>query len=136
MSQGGEKTEKATAKKRRDAREKGQVRHSTEVNTTFCLLVMFGTLLIIWPWFTERLMDIFREYLGFSQFDLAMGGMTQNEVGVIYTRVLMSILGAIFPILGAALVAGIAVNIIQIGFLFTTKPLGMKLNRISPLSGF
>ena len=136
MSQGGEKTEKATAKKRRDAREKGQVRHSMEVNTTFCMLVMFGTLLIIWPWFTERLMGIFDTYLGASQFELASGGMSQNEVGGIYTRVLLSVLGALFPILGAAMIAGIAINIIQIGFLFTTKPLGMKLSRISPISGF
>jgi len=136
MSQGGEKTEKATSKKRKDAREKGQVRQSTEVNTTFCLLVMLGTLLIIWPWFTERLMEIFGTYLGASQFELARGGMSPSEVGGIYTRVLLSMLGAIFPILGAAMVAGIAVNLVQVGFLFTTKPLGMKLNRISPISGF
>jgi len=41
----------------------------------------------------------------------------------------------LLPILGTALVAGITINLIQVGPLFTTKPLGMKLNRISPISG-
>ena len=136
MAQGGEKTEKATAKKRRDAREKGQVRHSTEVSTTFCALVMFGLLFIIWPWFTEKLMAIFSEFLGPASLLRGGGELTANELMGTFTRVLMTMLGVLFPILGTAMIAGIAINILQVGFLFTTKTLGMKLNRISPISGF
>ena len=135
MSQGGEKTEKATAKKRRDARKKGQVRQSTEVNTTFCLLIMFGTLFAIWPWFTERLMEVFTVFHGSESLGMAIGGMSTIEMTSLVSRVLMTMLGALFPILGAAMLAGIAINLLQIGFLFTTKPLGMKMNRISPISG-
>ena len=136
MSQGGEKTEKATPKKRRDAREKGQVRQSTEVSTTFCCLIMFGTLYILWPWFTERLMAIFGEYLGTSSFNQAIGGMNANELMGMVHRILTTMLVALLPFLGAAMIAGITINVIQVGFKFTTKPLGMKLNRISPISGF
>jgi len=132
----GEKTEKATSKKRKDAREKGQVRQSTEVNTAFCCIVMFGLLFLIWPWFVERLTAVFHEHLGEQSIMQAVDGMTINEITSILSRVLMDMLGALFPILGAAMAAGIAINLIQIGFLFTTKSLGMKLNRISPLSGF
>jgi len=132
----GEKTEKATAKKRRDAREKGQVRRSTEVNTTFCAIVMFGLLFFIWPWFTDRLTGVFREYLGTQSISKAAWGMNVNEIMGVFTRVLLTILGAVFPILGAAMIAGIAVNILQIGFLYTTKTLELKLNKISPVSGF
>ena len=131
-----EKTEKATSKKRRDARQKGQVRQSVEVNTAFCAFVMFGLLFIIWPWFTERLMGIFNEFLGLQSLVRITGILNQNELMAIFSRVLMAMLGTLFPILGTAMVAGIAINILQVGFLFTTKTLGMKLNRISPLSGF
>ena len=132
----GEKTEKATSKKRKDAREKGQVRQSTEVNTAFCCVVMFGLLFMIWPWYVERLKDIFHAHLGSQSIIEAVGGMTINEITAILSRVLMEMLGVLFPILGAAIIAGIAINLIQVGFLFTTKSLGMKLNRISPISGF
>jgi flagellar biosynthetic protein FlhB len=40
------------------------------------------------------------------------------------------------PFLALALVAGIAINIVQVGFLFTTKPLMPELNKINPISGF
>jgi flagellar biosynthetic protein FlhB len=40
------------------------------------------------------------------------------------------------PILLLLMVVGVAVNIAQIGFLFTTKPLQARLNRINPVSGF
>jgi len=132
----GEKTEKATPKKRKDAREKGQVRHSTEVNTTFCLLVMFGLLLLIWPSLTERLMMIYREHLGAQSILSAVGGLSVNEIRNILSRVMMDMIGALLPILGTAMLAGIAINLVQVGFLFTTKTLGMKLSRISPISGF
>ena len=132
----GEKTEKATPKKRKDARAKGQVRHSTEVNTTFCCLIMFSVLLIIWPSFTERLMMIFRENLGVNSIVPASSGLSVNEVRNILSRALMDMLGALLPILGAAMIAGVSINLVQVGFLFTTKTLGMKLSRISPISGF
>ena len=133
---GGEKTEKATPKKRKDAREKGQIRKSMEVNTTFCALVMFGLLFIIWPWFIGKLLEIFGAYLG-TQAILAMSvDLGVNDIVITLPRAMMSLLGVVFPILGTAMIAGVAVNLAQTGFLFTTKTLGVKLNRISPISGF
>jgi len=136
MSQGGDKTEKATPKKRRDARKKGQVRLSTEVNTTFSVVVIFGLLLMIWPWFTDKLMAIMSEYLSGQSILMASEGMNQNQIRGVLVRVLMSMLGALFPILGTALVAGVAVNLVQVGFLFTTEPIKPKLDKINPINGF
>jgi len=42
----------------------------------------------------------------------------------------------LLPILFLALLCGLLINILQIGFLFTTKPLMPKLERISPIKGF
>jgi len=133
---GGEKTEKATPKKRRDAREKGQVRRSTEANTAFCALVMFGLLYFIWPWFTDRLVSIFGEYLGPQSIARATGGMNVNQLMGLASGIMLTLLVTLLPILGAAMLSGVAINLLQVGFLYTTKTLGFKLNRISPISGF
>jgi flagellar biosynthetic protein FlhB len=67
---------------------------------------------------------------------MASGWLNANELTATISRVLMNLLRTLLPILGAAMIAGIAINLLQVGFLFTTKPLGMKFNRISPISGF
>jgi len=136
MGQAGEKTEKATAKKRRDTRRKGQVRRSTEVNTTFCAIVMFGLLFAIWPWYVEQMLSVFRIHLSTQSILHASGGMNHNEVMGLMIRVLFSFFGTVFPVLGAAVVAGIAVNLLQVGYLFTTEPLKLKLNKLNPVNGF
>ena len=46
---GGERTEKATPKKRKDARERGQVRKSMELVSAVMLLALFGVLLAASP---------------------------------------------------------------------------------------
>ena len=132
---GGEKTEKATPKKRKDAREKGQVLRSTEVTSTFCCAIMFGLLLLIWPWFMDKLIAVYREYFGIQSIVPYVGTLEVNDVKALLARTMLNILGIMIPVLGTAMVAGIAINLLQVGFLFTTKSLGMKLNRVSPVSG-
>jgi len=133
---GGEKTEKATPKKRRDARRKGQVRRSTEVNTTICTVIMFGMLFIIWPWFTEQLASVFYEFWNEDSISQVSKGLSLDEVSGILARIMLVLFGAIFPILAVAMIAGIAANVLQIGFMFTTETLKVKLSKINPISGF
>ena len=135
MSQGADKTEKATAKKRRDAKRKGQVRRSTEVNTTFCTLVMFGLLFAIWPWFVEQMKTVFLEFLSPATVVQASGGLTSNEVIAILARMILGLFGAVFPLLLAALVAGVAINVMQIGFMYTTETLKVKFDKLNPATG-
>jgi len=136
MGQGGEKTEKATAKKRRDAKRKGQVRRSQEVNTAFCAIIMFGLLFAIWPWFVNQMTSVFTEHLSLYSITQVSRGISFNEVMALMTRVMLGFFGTIFPLLGAALVAGVAANVIQIGFMFTTETMKVKLNKINPINGF
>ena len=44
--QAGERTEKATPKRKKDAREKGQIFKSAELITAFSMIVLFGALSI------------------------------------------------------------------------------------------
>ena len=136
MSQAGEKTEKATPKKRRDARQEGQVRRSTEVNSTFCAVIMFGLLLIIGRSFLSGMMGVFSEFLSAHTIVPQSDELSPNMAAAMFGQMMMSMLGVLLPILGAAMLAGLAINLVQVGFLFSTKSLGVKLNRISPISGF
>jgi len=136
MGQGGEKTEKATSKKRRDAKRKGQVRRSTEVNTAFCATLMFGLLFAIWPTFVGQLKDVFREHLSPQSIIMASRGINENEMMELLMRVLLGFFGIMLPILGVSLVAGIAANVLQIGFMFTTETMKLKLSKINPINGF
>ena len=132
----GEKTEKATPKKRRDARNKGQVRRSTEVNSTFSLMLMLGMLLLLGRWFIDGLMLFFADVL--DEMRLAPTGyLLDIQVAqglLIATSIRVAVLVA--PFLAMALISGIAINIIQVGFLFTTETLKPELNKINPISGF
>ena len=136
MGGGGEKTEKATAKKRRDARRKGQVRRSTEVNTAFCAIIMFGLLFAIWPSMVEQMMSIFREHHGPFSVMMVSDGLNVNQVSGLLIRVLISFFLIMLPLLGASLFAGLTANLLQIGFMFTTQTLKIKLDKINPINGF
>jgi len=136
MGAGAEKTEKATAKKRRDARRKGQVRRSTEVNTTICAVIMFGLLFAIWPWYVEQMTAIFSNQLSRATITQVSSGMEYNDIMNLLVRVGLGLFGTIAPVLGTALIAGVAANVLQIGFMFTTETLKVKLSKLNPVNGF
>lgn len=128
----GEKTEKATPRKKQDARKKGQVVKSADVNTALSLLTVFLSFLFIGAFMRDRLIlmmkGIFQDYLLVNLTD-------QNMEGFFYTIALQA--GMILaPIMVIALVAGVLSNYIQVGFLFSTESIQMKLNKLDPIQGF
>ena len=130
MSEGGEKTEPPTPKKERDARQKGQVSRSQEVVTTISL---FGVLLTIWAlgsniW--NRLvvmMDLSAELAAINA-----PGSLQIGLSTMYDQ----IVAILTPIVGMAIVLGIAGNYIQVGSLVAFESITPKLEKISIVKGF
>lgn len=137
MSQGADnKTEKATPKKRREAREQGQVLKSTEVNTAFSGIVMLGLMIVLWPVYTNQLLRLFTDYLGSSVMDAANYEMSAGVVEGLFRESMLSMVRILLPIMGCAMLVGLISNLGQVGFLFTTKTIKPKLERISPIKGF
>ena len=127
-----EKTEAPSEKKRQDAREKGTVAMSTEVNSVVVLLTGILMLKLLGSW-------IFNEIaLGTTNFfsGIADHSMNHTRCIVLAYQAFLLMAKASLPIAGAILVMGVTSNIAQIGFLFTTKPLVPNLARINPISGF
>lgn len=130
----GEKTEQATPKKQRDARNKGQVPQSREANGAVALLVLIVFLNIFGPWFMERF---------FAHYMRIMDACTEPWT-IFDTRSFMTFVAQIMwdmalmigPIVLVVMVTGVILNYMQVGFLFTAEPLQFKLDRINPISGF
>ncbi len=80
----GEKTEKATPTKRREAREKGQVAKSMELTGAFVLFFSFLFFYLFGGLFRERLFHLYT--LSFN--DYMLWDMTQQNVMAIYAQLL------------------------------------------------
>ncbi|MEK3886960.1 flagellar biosynthesis protein FlhB [Bacillus sp. FSL K6-3431] len=128
----GEKTEKATPKKRQESKKKGQTAKSQDVNTALGLLAVFGFL----QFFSSQMGSItigtflhaFNEYM--------LMDLTEANVQIILLGVLKELVFLLGPIMLIALIAGIGANLLQVGFMFTAEPLQPKLEKLDPIKGF
>lgn len=127
----GEKTEKATPKKRQDVRKKGQVAKSQDVNTAILLFFVFIILLVI----GNSLKNAMTEMYNKSFTEYIHHEVTAIEIHKMFIDVVSQIALVLAPIMLIAVVAGLASNFLQFGFLFSTEPLKMKLNKIDPIQG-
>ncbi|AYV66027.1 MULTISPECIES: flagellar biosynthesis protein FlhB [Niallia] len=128
----GEKTEKATPKKRQDTRKKGQVAKSQDVNTALVLLVVFGVLSFTGEYLLDGLLSLFT--FTFSDF---MGiNLSINSIQGLFLDILKEVALLLSPILIAALAGGLIANYMQVGVLFSPEAIKFKLEKINPISGF
>ena len=130
----GEKTEKATPRKKQKAREEGQVAQSQEINTAFTFLGVFAVLKVSAGWMYTRMFEVFRYGMGMiSDVDAYFSPQYAGRiVTFFFTRALLVAL----PVLCAALFTGIVSNVIQVGWKATPKALRPKFSKLNPASGF
>jgi flagellar biosynthesis protein FlhB len=127
----GEKTEKATPKKRQDSRKKGQTAKSQDVNTAIILLAVFLFLTFSASFIGKIIFDLFRV----SFQDYMMMELTHDSFMLIVMEVLQQVAILLGPIMLVALLAGVFSNYIQVGVMFTAEPLQPKLEKIDPIKG-
>lgn len=128
----GEKTEKATPKKRQDSRKKGQVLKSQDVTSAIVLLFVFLFLFFAARFMKTRFFDFFVH--SFTEFIL-IERLDVNQVMAIYIEVLLQMAIILLPIMAMAVIAGITGNLMQFGLLFTMEPLKFDLKKIDPIKG-
>lgn len=133
-SGGSEKTEKATPKKKEKAREEGQVAKSQEVSTAFMLLAGFFALRMFGGRIATGTTGLFEH-----QFGMVLGGIEQMEQVSIAAHIAWmfgQVLLMAAPMFLVALVVGIIVNVVQVGWKITSKPMMPKFSKLNPLKGF
>ena len=128
----GEKTEKATPKRKRDAREKGQVFKSVEVVSAFSLIVIFGVFRVFGKSIAENTESMMRSFFSGEVPEVVDGAAVSQAL----TSAVQYFLMITAPVLIAALLCGLVFNLVQVGFVFTTKAIEPKLEKISMAKGF
>ncbi len=128
----GEKTEKATPKRKREAKERGQVLKSAEVVSAFSMLAMFVALLVFGNALADGTMGMMKSFFTAELPDVADKAVMTKTLG----NAVLSFLRIVAPMLVVALVCAILFNVAQSGWNFTAKPLAPKFEKISPMAGF
>ena len=128
---GGEKTEEPTAKKRADARKKGQVGRSQELNTAFVLLVGFFTLKLLW----DSIYLSIASYTTYVFTNLNQSVDTENIIHI-FIGIIVVLAKTAFPVMLAIMLIGLAINFFQVGLTFNTESIEFKLDKLNPINGF
>jgi flagellar biosynthetic protein FlhB len=126
-----ERTEQATAKRREDFRGKGQVAQSKEVHTA----AMMASTLLLWyfyaPSFWRRLSDWLADMWRFpANVEVTSGAAVAL---LIQSGQMMALLLA--PPMLMVLVVGFFSSFLQVGWLFTTKPMAPDFSKLNPITG-
>ncbi|MBU2701996.1 flagellar biosynthetic protein FlhB [Sporomusaceae bacterium BoRhaA] len=127
----GEKTEEPTAKRKGEARQKGQVPKSMDFSSAVIMLAAFFSLQFIAPYMYKEISGLMRSV--FTQFPTA--DFTIASFQIMFMDYGVVFLKASLPIMLVILVVGLVINYLQVGFLFTLQPLTPSLSKLNPISG-
>lgn len=130
--QGHERTESATAKRREEARKKGQVAKSREIVS---FAVLMGGMVVLY--YTggrmfEGLASLMKETLN----DAATFQIREDTLQTMFASVSFRTFMILAPLMITVSVLGVASNVAQFGLLFTTEAISPKFSKIDPISGF
>lgn len=136
--EGGEKTEPATAKKLKDARDEGKVAKSRELSSAFDLIVLFLCLKIFVSFVGGKFIDIF-SYIYENMPDFVKineGGLSVQAAAGLIASVTLKSLIIMLPFMAFGFVVTLLVSIVQVGWKVSTKPMKPELSKLNPLNGF
>lgn len=132
---GGEKTEDATAKKLSDAREEGQVARSEDLLVAAILMMLFLTLKVAIGYIGEGFLKAYQIFFRMIP-GVAGDSFTFNTSTALMGEALTQILMISLPFFVGAVVIALGVNIFQVKWKPTLKPLKPKFNKFNPIQGF
>lgn len=135
---GGEKTEEPTAKKLADTRKEGQVAKSQDLGSAISLIIMFILLRLYIGTMGTQFLELFSSsYAKIGDLaDPVSGEITLSAVVSMFQDSLLSILLLEAPFFVVAFLVGFIVNLVQVKWKVTTKPLQPKLSKMNPIKGF
>jgi len=127
-----QRTEQATPQRLQKAREEGQLGFSSELVGGVILLTVAGLYWLVGDWFFAAVLESLR--VGLTQFEMPVDDPRMLiEIGIEETlRVGAVVMAVIAPIGMLAAVSGL----LQTNFNVSFKPLELKVDRLSVVSGF
>jgi len=129
----GEKTEKATPKRRQEERKRGNIFQSREIVVIASLLILFYSLRALSPHILSSLQENTRKLILLTgEIDV----LTISDTRKLFSDICILIATSVLPLLIIGGLVAIVFTMAQTRMLVTTKQIGFKMNRLNPLQGF
>ncbi len=133
MSDKDTKTEEATPKRLSDARKKGQIPKSQDLNAAVSLLVFTMLASLLGQYLYTNGQVYMKNYFS---IDMSTIDLTAANAGTLLMNSIVQYGIFVFPFMAIAVLMGYLVNIVQTGFLFTSEPLKPDIKKLNPIEGF
>ena len=127
----GERTEKATGKRRSEARKRGQVAKSREIPSVAVLLAGLSVLYLLSTYFLRQISSVM---VGSFQ-KIGTWAMDFDHTLAFRAEIFWWLFQTLAPLLLAISVAAVLSNFVQVGSLFSAEAIQPQFKRISPLTG-
>ncbi len=127
-----DRNEPATPFKLKEAKKRGQVAKSMEVNSLVILAIGLALFVLIGASAAQGLLHLFTKILVSAH--LFNGEETSSLYW--YRGTVRHLASVLWPIFGAIVLAGIAANMIQTGPIFSFFPIKPDFKRLNPVQGF
>lgn len=128
----GERTERATPRRLEEARREGNVARSTELTSALVLLSGVIGLAVFGGKILRDLAAVVRGGLG----SMAHPAIDEASIIARFQADSLHIFWMILPLLAVLVLAGMAGNVLQVGFLMTSRPLQPRWAVLNPVEGF
>jgi flagellar biosynthesis protein FlhB len=126
-----ERTEKATPRRRQKAHEEGRVARSQELNSAVILSLGVLILYFLGP----RLVSQLKEFMTYSFSEAPLISVTNDSLLSIFSSKIWTFFAIMAPIFGIIAVVAYGVNVLQVGVMFTTKPIEPKADKLNIVNG-
>jgi flagellar biosynthetic protein FlhB len=127
-----DRTEKATPKRRKEARKKGQVAKSADLNGAVVLIAALASLAIFGSHIVNGLAATMRGMLGAAGHPARLAGPGLGQLGVTTG---MAILAALAPVALSCFAAALVVSVGQVGLRLNLSGLKPDPKRLNPIQG-
>ncbi|GDX40199.1 hypothetical protein LBMAG21_04910 [Armatimonadota bacterium] len=131
MSEDAEKTEAPTARRRSDARKRGQVAKSVELTS---VAVLFGMIIVLNSFMHTAIEGVIG-YFEHIVRHLDVANFSQQRFQQDNLFAITTLARILMPILFTALAIGVTINVVQVGPLWATEALKPNFQKLNPLSG-
>ena len=127
----GEKTEEPSQHRIDEARKKGDVASSKEVNSVLILTGVFTTLILS----SLFIFEVMYEYIEWL-YGLNVTKAFSAELGAeIFTETMYVMLKCVGPVCLVSMILGVISQVAQVGILYSPEALQLKLERVNPING-
>ena len=128
---GQERTEQPTPRRIQQAREKGQVPTSRELNTMLMMLIAGTGIMFVGPGIVESFLQMFKQHLNISRENI----FDTTAMPVLLESAIIDALITLSPFFTLMVLAALAGPLMMGGVTFSTQALSFKWDKLNPITG-